>query len=107
MLCTEFSKKKIENYYIVPIAIDQNFTPALISNENREEINKFINNISKPIINNTITWNWWFEEIAGKYLWDNLKSWGEENQKIWVKTFFEIRQMADFFVHCQVLFRFF
>jgi len=75
ILHLEFSKKQLENYYITPIMIDQNFIPTPVFNKDKKEILNLMNNISKPITDNFLTWNRWFEEIAGEYLSGNVKSW--------------------------------
>ncbi len=73
ILCLDFSKERLENYYMIPVIIDQDFVPT-VSGETSQELLNFIDNISEPINHGTITWGWWFEEIAQEYLSGNMKS---------------------------------
>ena len=73
ILCLDFSKEQLESYYMIPVIIDQNFAPT-VSKEASQELLNLIDNISEPINNGTITWGWWFEEIAQEYLSGNMKS---------------------------------
>ena len=74
MLSIELTKEGLENYDIIPVKIDENFVPYVPAGEEQGEIRRFISEISQHINNGTITWQWWFEQIAGEYLSDNLKS---------------------------------
>ena len=74
ILSIELTKSGLENYDIIPVKIDDNFVPYVPTEEEQEEIRRFISEISQPINNGTITWRWWFEQIAGEYLSDNMKS---------------------------------
>ncbi len=73
LICLDFSKERLESYYTVPITIDQDFAPT-VSREASESLLNFIDDISEPINNGTITWGWWFEEIAQEHLSGNMKS---------------------------------
>ena len=73
ILCLNFSREGLDNYDIMPIVIDQDDVPSL-AEENREEIINFVNKISEPVNDGTLTWEWWFEEVAGEYLSGNMRS---------------------------------
>jgi len=73
ILCSELSKEGLENYYIIPVVIDQYFSPG-VSGEAKEEISSFVRSLSEPISSGTLTWGWWFEQIAEEYLSGNMKS---------------------------------
>ncbi len=73
ILTCNFNRESLADYEIVPIVIDQNAVPAL-AKETRGEILNFVDKISKPISDGTLTWGWWFEEVAGEYLSGNMRS---------------------------------
>ena len=75
ILSIELTKDGLEAYDVIPVKIDKDFVPYVPTEEGKEEIRRFITEISQPISNGTITWKWWFEQIAGEYLSGNMKSW--------------------------------
>jgi len=99
ILCLEFCKKRLENYRIIPIVIDKNFIPTLALNKDRKEILNFLNNISRPITDDILTWNRWFEEVSKEYLSGNMKSWETRIKKYGTKHFLQcIRWLFSLFV---------
>lgn len=74
ILSVDFDRGGISDYTIVPCTINDNFQPEVAEGRERETILKFIDAISDPINNGTITSWWWFEEIAGEYLSGNMRS---------------------------------
>jgi len=85
ILSIELTKSGLEAYDIIPVKIDDDFVPYAPAEEEQEEIRQFISEISQHIINGTITWKWWFEEIAEEYLSGNMKSWIIRIKKYGVK----------------------
>ena len=75
ILSIELTKYGLKDYDIIPVKIDDNFVPYVPAEEKQEEIRRFISEISQHISDGTITWRWWFEEIAWEYLSGNVKSW--------------------------------
>ena len=74
ILSIELTKDGLDNYGIIPVKIDKDVAPYIPAEKEQEEIKCFISEISKHINNGTITWRWWFEEIAEEYLSGNMKS---------------------------------
>lgn len=81
----ELTKDGLEAYDVIPVKIDDDFVPYVPTEEEQEEIRRFITEISQHIINGTITWGWWFEQIAGEYLSGNMKSFVIRIKKYGVK----------------------
>jgi poly-gamma-glutamate synthesis protein (capsule biosynthesis protein) len=81
----ELTKDGLEAYDVIPVKIDDDFVPYVPTEEEQEEIRGFITEISQHIINGTITWGWWFEQIAGEYLSGNMKSFVIRIKKYGVK----------------------
>ncbi len=74
ILSIELTKEGLEDYDIIPVKIDDDLVPYVPAEEEQEEIRQFVSEISQHINNGTITWRWWFEQIAGEYLSGNMKS---------------------------------
>jgi poly-gamma-glutamate synthesis protein (capsule biosynthesis protein) len=74
ILCLDFQNGLLENYRIVPVVIDHNNIPVILSGESSKRVKDHVENISQPIKDDQITWDWWFEQIAGEYLSGNMKS---------------------------------
>lgn len=75
ILSIGLTKSGLDAYDVIPVKIDNDFVPYVPAEEEQEEIRRFITEISQPINNGTLTWKWWFEQIAGEYLAGNMKSW--------------------------------
>lgn len=103
LLCLEFSNKGLEDYHIIPIAMNQNFTPA-VANETRGEILNFVDNISEAISNGTLTWKWWFEKIAQEYLSGNMRSFIIRIKKYGLRHFLQCLRwlISPFCLRCYV-----
>lgn len=98
ILTIELSKNGLEDYNITPIKIDSDFipTPAV---EEQDEIQKFIFKISHYINDGTVTWRWWFEQIAAEYLYGNMKSFINRIKRYGFKHFLQcIRWLISPFV---------
>jgi len=74
ILSINFDNNRLKSYDIIPIEIDKNLVPKM-SEGNRKAFIDFVNNLSRPIVDGTLTEKWWFEEIAKEYLSGNMKSW--------------------------------
>lgn len=74
IISIELTKDGVETYDINPVKIDDEFIPYVPTEEEQEEIRQFISEKSQHINNGSITWQWWFEQIAGEYLSGNMKS---------------------------------
>lgn len=74
ILSVNLSKIGIVDYETIPIEINENFIPNLIEGDNKQEILDILSCISKPITENKITENWWFEQIGKEYLTSNWDS---------------------------------
>lgn len=85
ILSMELTKSGLSDYDIIPVKIDYNLVPYVPAEEEQEEIRRFITEISQPINNGTVTWRWWFEQIAGENLSGNMKSWIIRIKKYGVK----------------------
>lgn len=93
-----FDKERLVDYKIIPIAIDKDFVPR-VANEKQKEILTFIDTISQPIRNGTVTGRWWFEQIAEEYLSGNMQSWIIKIRKYGMKYLFQcIRWLVSPFV---------
>jgi poly-gamma-glutamate capsule biosynthesis protein CapA/YwtB (metallophosphatase superfamily) len=75
VLSLDIGKNSLDSYEILPVKIDKDFIPSIMVDEERQEMMDFLSEISSPIIDNKLTWNTWFEEIALEYLSGNMKSW--------------------------------
>ena len=85
ILSIELTKEGLDNYEIIPVKIDEAFVPYVPAEGERGEIRRFLSEISQHINNGTITWGWWFEQIAGEYLSGNMKSFVVRIKKYGVK----------------------
>jgi len=74
ILSINFDNNRLKSYDIIPIEIDKNLVPKM-SEGNRKAFIDLVNNLSRPIVDGTLTEKWWFEEIAKEYLSGNMKSW--------------------------------
>lgn len=74
ILRLDFQNGLLEKLRLVPVAIDHNNIPVVLSDKSSERVKDHLKNISKPIKDDQITWGWWFERIAGEYLSGNMKS---------------------------------
>jgi len=89
ILSIELTKEGLGDYDIIPVKIDDDFVPYVLAEEEQEKIRRFVSEISQHINNGTITWRWWFEEIANTYLSGNMKSWILRIKKYGVKHFLQ------------------
>jgi len=99
----EFGTSGIENYYIIPVMIDKNYTPVPMDAYKKEMVD-FLDKISNPIINNSITWGWWFEKIAKEYLSGNIKSWKKRIKRYGLYHFLQFSKwlISPFVLRCYV-----
>ena len=98
ILTIELTKNGLEDYDITPIKIDSDFIP-MPAVEEQDEIQKFIFKISHYINDGTITWRWWFEQIAAEYLSGNMKSFLNRIKRYGFKHFLQcIRWLISSFV---------
>jgi len=74
IFCVNFDKSGIIESQVIPVFINENFVPIIAEGEDNENILNLISNISKPIINQSITNKWWFEKIGEEYLIGNMNS---------------------------------
>jgi poly-gamma-glutamate synthesis protein (capsule biosynthesis protein) len=74
VLCMDFGEETIKNYEIIPVAINRDFLPTVVKGQAKNEMLRFISEISKRVSNGEVTSKWWFEEIAGEYLSGNMRS---------------------------------
>ena len=102
ILSIELTKDGLDSYDIIPVKIDEDFVPYVPAEEEQEEIRRFISEISQPINNGMITWRWWFEEIAYKYLSGNMRSWVIRIKKHGVKHLLQclIWLVSPFCIRC-------
>jgi poly-gamma-glutamate capsule biosynthesis protein CapA/YwtB (metallophosphatase superfamily) len=73
VVCLEFTKKRLERHQLIPVIMDEDFTPAP-DHETGQETLELVASLSEPIQNGTITERWWFEQIAREYLSGNFNS---------------------------------
>lgn len=75
ILSMGINKNGLKNYDIIPVKINENFIPYLISQDESKKVIDSILEISKPIVNKEMSEAEWFEEISWEYLSGNIKSW--------------------------------
>lgn len=85
ILSIDFTKEGLDAHDIIPIKIDDDFAPCIPTEAERNEIQRTVSEISQPLIDSSITWEWWFELIACEYLSGNMKSWIIRIKKYGVK----------------------
>lgn len=89
VLCVNFTEKGIKNYEIVPIVIDKGLVPVIVEGQIKNKILDFISEISRYVEDGVVTNRWWFEEIAKKYLLDNIRSYKLRIKKYGVRYLIE------------------
>lgn len=65
-------KNKTINYDTFPIVIDENYMPSIDKDSNAT---KLLQKISVPIMNGSLTWMMFLEELAPTHLMGNIRSW--------------------------------
>ena len=73
ILSVEFSKEGIKNYGLIPIEIDSNYIPHLLTGSENLKMLKFIEKISLPL-RNKITSRFWYQEASPAYLSSQIES---------------------------------
>ena len=89
VLCLDFQNGLLENYRIVPVVIDHNNIPVILSDKSSKRVKDHVKNISQPIKDDQITWGWWFEQIAAEYLSGNMKSFIIRIKRYGIKHFLQ------------------
>ena len=104
ILLVELTKSGLKDHEIIPVKIDKDFAPYVPAEDEQEEIQRFVSEISQHINNDTITWGWWFEKIAYKYISDNLKSYIIRIKRYGFRHFLEcgIWLISPFCLRCYV-----
>jgi len=103
ILTIKLAKNGLEGYNITPVKIDSDFVPVPAVEE-REEIRQFIFKISRNINDGIITWRWWFEQIASKYLSGNMKAFIIRIRKFGFRHFLQLIRwlISPFVVKCYI-----
>ena len=70
----EVDRNGIKGYEIIPVEIDNDFVPKPAKGQKKDEILKFVCEISNKIGSDKISEKWWYEEIAEEYLSNNMNS---------------------------------
>ncbi len=100
----ELNENGLKDYNIIPVKIDKDFVPYIVSGREKEEILNFVFKISEPIIKKQLKENKWFEEISEEYLYGNMKSWVIRIKKYGIKHFLQcIRwHISPFVIKCYI-----
>lgn len=102
ILAIELSKSGVESYDMIPIRINNDYCPYLMDQEEKHAVFSLIDTISRPIRDGEISKKWWFEEIAGEYLSDNMDAWYDRIKKYGVRHLLQCAKwlVSPFVVNC-------
>ncbi len=102
ILSVDFDENGIIDYEITPVIINGDFIPSPVEGNIKENILKFVSQISDSIVNKDITNRWWFEEIGFEYLSSNMKSYIIRIKKYGIMPFFEccVWLLTPFCIKC-------
>lgn len=75
ILSLKIGKNGLKAFDIIPLKINEEYVPCMVTAKEEQEINNFISKISLPLTKGGIRDIWWYSEIAEEYLLDNMKSW--------------------------------
>ena len=82
ILKMEYDKNGYAGHGIIPIKINENYQPVLADDkEEKEQIKKLLDDVSRPILGNTISESWWFEQAGAVYLKENYRSFKKRVRK--------------------------
>ena len=92
----------VKEHRLTPIEINGDFVPVVSVGHKRQALLDFVDNISGPIKNGTITEKWWFEQIADEYLYENGRSFIIRIRKYGVKhlVMFMVWLITPFVLKC-------
>ncbi|MDY6794605.1 MAG: CapA family protein [Actinomycetota bacterium] len=71
ILCLEFGGGELRDYGIIPAAIDDYYRPVAVDGG---AFPRFLEEISRPLREGTVSERWWFEQIAPEYIAGNFRS---------------------------------
>jgi poly-gamma-glutamate synthesis protein (capsule biosynthesis protein) len=87
---------------IIPVVISDDFIPAPASGERARILRAFVDAISRPVFEGSITYARWIDEVAPAYISDSLMSWkkrvrayGFRHLWLWGRWF-----MSPFVIRC-------
>ena len=102
ILCVYFSRGGIKKYEILPIEIDEDFLPEVVEGQKKDKVLNHISDLSQAINCKKITEKWWYEEIAGKYLSNNMNSYRIRIKKYGIRPAIEcaIWLITPFCIRC-------
>lgn len=102
------TREGVETCEIIPIRMDDSRTPRIPDSETAAAIRERVAGLSGPIVENRITWSWWYANIANPYLSGNLRAWWVRMRRYGIRHVFQCARWAvsSFVLHCFVgLFR--
>ncbi|NQU99418.1 MAG: CapA family protein [Parcubacteria group bacterium] len=104
VLSMSINKNGLMDYDLIPVKINENFTPYLISQYESKKVIDSILEISKPIVSKEISEARWFKEISEEYLLGNIKSWIFRIKKYGFKHFLEFCKwlVSPFVIRCYI-----
>jgi poly-gamma-glutamate capsule biosynthesis protein CapA/YwtB (metallophosphatase superfamily) len=75
------SARGVERYKLLALRIDGDNRPHFAWGAERRRMRQFVERISRPVHEDGITENWWFEQIGAEYLRGSLQAWAVRVRK--------------------------
>lgn len=104
ILAADLRKRSILNVEIIPVTINESLQPEMAQGTVRDRILSRISEISVPIEQGVISWPWWFERTADRYVEDSLNSYTHRIRNAGVKPLVEFGfwLVSPFHIRCQL-----
>lgn len=89
ILCIDLEETGIVDYTLVPLKIPTNEIPTVVEGSEKADALQFIDLISRPVTNGSMTEKWWFEQIGEVYVRGSLESYALRIKKYGIRHFVE------------------
>lgn len=102
ILCIDIDETGILGYDLVPLKIPANEIPTVVGGSEKADALQFMDRISRPLTNGSMTEKWWFEQIGEVYLRGSLESFALRIKKYGIRHFVEflVWSITPFSLRC-------